>query len=333
MRPTAALVLFAAAATAADPGPPEFEAKLADDSTLKVVLLDPTVTVATRYGKLVLPAADIRKVEFGFRYPPGVEAKAEAAAADLAAPAFKAREEAEKTLLGLGEYAAPAVRRARKNTDAEAAKRADAVWRKLAEKVVPEKLDARDYDLIEADFPVRGRIEPTTLKVRSKYFGESELKLSEVRGLRSLASLGGPVAVALDAAKYGRSGWGAWFDTGLDVTTDAPLDMACGGQIRLHPQQPAATVGPAGLPNTALGEPIPKVVVNGPFGRQVVGGQQFPPGAVVGRIGAEGTPFLVGAGYSAPRAPATGRLLLAVAPWQAGVDPAGEFQVRIKVGN
>ena len=333
MRPSLLLAaLLAAAAPAADP--PEFEAKFADDSTLKVVLLDPTVSVTTRYGKLVLPVSDIRKVEFGFRYPPGVEAKADAAAADLGSPAFKTREEAEKTLLGLGEYAGPAVRRTKRSADPEAAKRADAVWRKMADKIPPEKLDAKDYDLIEADFPVRGRLDPTALRVRSKYFGESELKLAEVRGLRSLVLGAGPVPVALSAAKHGRSGWAAWLDTGIDVSADAALEVACTGQIDLNPLQPGtAPASAAGNPNIGGSQPIPRVVVNGPFGNRLIGGQLFNPGAVVGRVGADGQPFLVGAAYQTARYPASGRLFLAIAPGTFNVEPAGEYQVRIKTGN
>ena len=54
-----------------------------DDSQLSVVLLDPSVTVATKYGRLVVPAADIRRIEPGFRYAAGVEEQVNKAIDDL----------------------------------------------------------------------------------------------------------------------------------------------------------------------------------------------------------------------------------------------------------
>src|SRR5262249_22095050 len=53
--------------------PATFELRMEDDTVLKVVLLEQSVTLTTRYGKLVVPVADIRRLEFGFRYPDGVE--------------------------------------------------------------------------------------------------------------------------------------------------------------------------------------------------------------------------------------------------------------------
>src|SRR5262245_33034869 len=48
-----------------------FEVRLADDTQMKVALLDATLPVTTKYGKLIIPAADIRRLDFGFRYPEG----------------------------------------------------------------------------------------------------------------------------------------------------------------------------------------------------------------------------------------------------------------------
>ena len=60
-------------------GPPEFEAKFADDSVLKVIALESALTVSTKYGKLTVPLADVVRLEVGFRYPEGIEAKVEQA--------------------------------------------------------------------------------------------------------------------------------------------------------------------------------------------------------------------------------------------------------------
>src|SRR6516162_8598221 len=66
-----------AAKREAPDGPPEFEAKFIDDSILKVIALESTLTLSTKYGKLTVPLADVVRLEVGFRFPEGVEAKVE----------------------------------------------------------------------------------------------------------------------------------------------------------------------------------------------------------------------------------------------------------------
>src|SRR5207248_352881 len=83
-----------------------------DDSVVKVTLAEPVLVVATKYGRLTVPAADVRKVELGFRYPEGAEAKIDRAVQDLGSPSFETREAAEKTLVGFDHLAVPAARRA-----------------------------------------------------------------------------------------------------------------------------------------------------------------------------------------------------------------------------
>lgn len=43
------------------------EVRFADGSTIRMVLTQTAVEVSTRYGKLEVPVAHIRRVEFGFR--------------------------------------------------------------------------------------------------------------------------------------------------------------------------------------------------------------------------------------------------------------------------
>src|SRR5438067_956657 len=102
----------------------EFEARMGDDSVVKVTLAEPVLVVATKYGRLTVPAADVRKVELGFRYPEGAEAKIDRAVQDLGSPSFETREAAEKTLVGLDHLAVPAARRATHSPDPEGARRA-----------------------------------------------------------------------------------------------------------------------------------------------------------------------------------------------------------------
>lgn len=60
----------------------------------------------------------------------------------------------------------------------------------------------------------------------------------------------------------------------------------------------------------------------------------FPSGALVGRIGPGGPPFPVGPELRMPKAGATGRLFLAIAPssWNND-DCTGGYKVKVKVGD
>src|SRR5436309_1651496 len=58
-----------------------YEVRLADGSVVKMRLLTEEIEVATRYGTLKVPMADIRRIDIGFRYPEGTEKRIEAAVA------------------------------------------------------------------------------------------------------------------------------------------------------------------------------------------------------------------------------------------------------------
>ena len=45
------------------------EVRFADDSTVKMVLQHTAIDVTTRYGKLSVPVAELRRIEFGLRIP------------------------------------------------------------------------------------------------------------------------------------------------------------------------------------------------------------------------------------------------------------------------
>jgi hypothetical protein len=328
------LALFAAGVAAQPPKPaakppaaaPEFEVRFVDGGSLRVAGLDEAVPVATRYGKLTVPLAEVRRVEFGFRYPAGVEAKVGALVAKLGADAFKDREEAERELVGLKELALPAARRATKSTDPEVSRRAEAVVRKLAATVPEDRQSARDYDTVEtAEFTVRGRVEMARLRVKSRQFGETSLPIEEVRAVRGLGASGGSTDKTVEAAQYARQGWAQWYDTGIDVTADGPLEIAAAGTIDQWPQEPGRYLcGPNGNGTQVGLQGRPGMPGNG----------MFPSGSLVGKIGATGQPFAVGASYRSQRAGQSGRLYLIIAPSHWGNDNgSGSYRVTIRAGD
>jgi hypothetical protein len=194
MRYATLVLLFAAPLSAdepakpptKDPGPTQFEVRLVDNSTLKAVLQDEKLDVQTKYGKLSVPIADVRRIDFGLRLSADAVKKIDALVAELGNPNEQKRADAAAALSALRERAVPALRRAAKGRDAEHAARARELLDQILESIGDDRADPRDEDVIQTDgFTVVGRIETAALKARTTHFGELQLKIADLRGLRS----------------------------------------------------------------------------------------------------------------------------------------------------
>jgi hypothetical protein len=162
------------------------EVQFIDDSTMKLTLRDERVTLNTPYGKLLIPVRDIQRIEMATRIPDDVAKRIAAAIADLGKVEFPVREAATTELMELGERAYPALVEAEKSKDLEVKRRAREVLEKIREEVPAERLEFHPHDVIYTeDSKFTGRIEGTALKVHTFQFGQQQLKLSDVRGLRS----------------------------------------------------------------------------------------------------------------------------------------------------
>lgn len=304
-----------------------FEGKFADNSVVTLHVSDASLAVTTKYGKLNVPLDDVKRIELGFRYPEGMEAKITAATDDLASTDFKTREQAQKQLLAYGELALPAVRKAMKSTVVEASRRAEEVLKKLEDTLPKEKLELREYDVIvTATMTIKGTIETTSLKAKSKYFGETTVKLADLRELRPLGS-SATESFTIDSNKYAKQGWTTWHDTNLDVGDDGGLEVTASGKIDQWAQSPGQyTSGPNGNNAVVVGPGQQPGVF--PGGVQ----QQFKAGALYGKIGEKGTPFLLGESYKQAKAPGNGRLFIIIGPSNWNNDSVGEYKVSIKTG-
>ena len=100
------------------------EVRFTDNSVLKLSLREDRIEFLTQYGRLYIPVADIKRIEFGLRVPDDVAKKVDSALADLGNSQFRRRETASAILLGLREKAYPAVLKATHNSDMEIANRA-----------------------------------------------------------------------------------------------------------------------------------------------------------------------------------------------------------------
>jgi hypothetical protein len=295
---------------------PSFELRTQDETVMKVSLLDQSLVLNTKFGKLTIPASEVRRIEFGFRFPEGAEEKITKAIENLGAEAFRTREDAEQVLADFGHLALPALRRAGKSDDAEVQRRARAVAKVIEGKLGEGKSAVRDYDVVETtEFTVKGRLDVGVLKLRTKYFGETTVKLTDIRGFRSVGNTSGG-ELALDAAKYAKMGQGVWMETGIEVTDGTQLEITATGRIDQWPQQPGQyMVGPDGQNN------------GGFPGQPRIGS----PGAIMGRVGASGTPFVVGSNYKG-KTSESGQLFLRVVPSPWNCDSAGTYKVTVKSG-
>jgi hypothetical protein len=291
--------------------PVEGEVHFADGSVIRSVLMQDSIDVMTKYGKLTVPVGDIRRIDFGVHLSEGVRQRVEEAIKNLASDTYRERQEAVKQLIGLGALAYPAVHIASGSSDPEVAKRAHGALKTIREKVPAEHLRTKVDDFIlTAEFPITGRIVSPSIKVRTTYFGDVELRLSELRTLR-FSGGSGEMDIVVDAAKYG-SAPDQWMDTGFKVDEHSRLVITAAGTVDLWPQTPGQyTATPKGY-----GQPGP-----GKAGR-------FSSAALVGRIGENGAPFLIGDRYEGTPGQ-EGLLFIHIVPSPWNNASTGTYQVKI----
>jgi hypothetical protein len=291
--------------------PIDAEVYFADGSLVHVIMLHENVDVLTKYGKLTIPVRDIRRIDFGLHLSEGVRQRVDEAIKQLGSDTYRQRQDAVKQLIGLGALAYPAVHAVSNSSDLEVAKRAQGVMKTLRDRVPAEQLRTKVDDfLLTAEFPVTGRIISPALKVRTAYFGDVDLRLSELRSLR-LRGGTGEVDVVVDAAKNG-SAPDQWLDTGFTVDGRMRLTVTATGTVDLWPQTPGQYMAnPKGY-----GQPGPTK-----SGR-------FMSAALLGRIGESGTPFLIGERYEGTPGQ-EGNLFLHIVPSPWNNASTGSYQVKI----
>ncbi len=169
------------------PGVPAgVEVQFIDDSIMKMTVRDERIEMSTPYGKLLIPAHDIERIEFAFRIPEDVARRIETAIADLGKSDFHRREAASAELRELRQRAYPALLKAEKSSDPEVAHRARELLEQVRVEVPEERLQFRTHNVVyteESKFT--GRLTSAALRVHTWQFGEQQLKLSDVRDLRS----------------------------------------------------------------------------------------------------------------------------------------------------
>jgi hypothetical protein len=303
------LALAQPPAASKEPAPKIAEVRFTDGSVVRMTLLQEQVEVLTKYGKLMVPVGDIRRIEFGLHIPSDLGEQIGASIKLLGSEVYRDREGATKDLLQAGHWAYPSLQKATKSSDAETALRATQLLKQIGDKVSPDLLKVKEDDVIHtSEFAIVGKIVSPTIKAHSPHFGEVALKLTDLRALnvRQQCNTG---EMIVDAAKYGCEP-NQWLDTGIALDSSMRVVMVVHGQVDLWAQTPGQYVA-------------------GPKGYNAVGkGGPYMAGSLIARIGETGKPFLVGDRYEAP-VTEEGKLYLHIVPSPWNAPSVGSFHVRI----
>ena len=179
---------------AADPTPPAqpkinvdpcvVKVRLADGSVLKLTLREDKFNVATEFGKLAIPVADVSRIEFATRIANDVAKRIKAAVAKLGSDVFSEREQASKELLKIGVPAYASLKEALKSDDQEVKRHAEELVSKIEAGASAEVLEVRKDDVIHTkDMKIKGQIENVTFKTDFSALGAVQLKLADMRDI------------------------------------------------------------------------------------------------------------------------------------------------------
>lgn len=165
----------------------QVEVEFTGSGGMQMVLEIDELALDSPYGKLTIPVEEIQTIEFATRYSPEVMQQVEAAILDLGSRDFDTREAAAKQLFELQEKAYPALGAATKHPDLEVAQRARDLSSRLRNTLPAERLEVREFDVVTtAHSTISGKIPNAQIAVKTSQFGFQQLKLTDVRSLRSV---------------------------------------------------------------------------------------------------------------------------------------------------
>ncbi len=185
---------------------PAIEVRFTDDSVLKVILRDKGIWMTTRYGRLLVPAGDIRYIDFATRIPKRVLCRVEAAVTNLGNRKYTVRQTAAAELLKLREKSYQALLRAAKDKDLEVARRAGTLLKQLTEQIPADQLIFTKEDVVwTVDSCLTGRIDGEGIKASTYQFGEVQLNPGHMRSLQFIGVDSDPSHVETLRGPIGKS--------------------------------------------------------------------------------------------------------------------------------
>jgi len=294
-----------------EPMPPLFQ--LRDGSRIAGDPDATTLDIETAYGKLVVPIEDIVRIRFVTAPESGLQEKVAAAVKRLGSDDYDEREAATQELRKIGLPAFEALKAAAKSEDEEVRTRAEALVTEIGEQVEAAEeeeagsapLQGEDDEIVTRRFTIRGKVTKAAYVVKSKY-GEFKVSRADIISLTFVRGGGYHTQVKIPSSALAAQ---TWVDTKADVTKGARLKIKATGTINVEAYGENAT----------------------PDGSRRIGNRfmNFPACALIGKIGRNGTPFLVGSDYD-DAVEEAGRLYLAIA-MQAMGNMTGEYKARVDV--
>lgn len=301
--------------------PREVDVHFANGSTVRMTLQTESIDVQTPYGKLTVPVRDIKQIDFGVHLPEGLDQKVDEAIRKLGSENFKERDAATNELIRYGADAYPAVLHASQHsTEIEIAKRAKSVVETMKTNLPAKDLRTQHPDIIVTPtFTLVGRILTPSLKANADYFGDVQVQITKLRMLRST---GAPTeyTVTVDSAKYAAVGGREWLATEYQVEAKTKLSFTATGTVDLWPQQAGGNY--ISTPNGYATGAAAAIIAKGAVRTRIL------PGALVGKIGEDGAPFVIGDAHELV-APREGKLYLQIGPSPWSQQCSGSYQVKV----
>ncbi len=262
-----------------------------------------TLKVDTAYGLLGIPAAEVVMIRIGTRSDPELGPRIAALVKQLGDPDFNARERATAELARMGQVARRALEGVQASADAEVRERAAGILAQLEDD--EEEPPPEDDEVVTTRFTVRGTLQCPQFQVVTKY---GPLTIEKRHLLRLvLRTMGQSVSVKVPGNRVSSR---EFVDTRVQLKRGTLLSIRARGTVMLTNW--SQQCGPEGNPN--CGQCLPGI----------------PVGALMARIGTNGTPFKVGESYQAP-IDRDGTLFLAVGCNNSGQQNTGEYRVEISL--
>ncbi len=268
-----AACLFAVFAQSQEPplpiSPTIAELTFVDGSKMRMTVLQESFELATKFGKLTVPAAEIKKITLGAHTTKAVEDDVAQCLKDFGDNDFKVRDVAKKKLIRHGLAAYFPIQRATKSEDLEVVQRATEVINKFKDDGAA--LPTQEDDIVQTDsFVVNGNLVARSIKCQSPFFGALDV---QIKDLRTLTTPSGNTDVKVNANNAD------WQKSGIRCYAGRPLHISASGEIDLWPQTPGT-------------------YMSGPKGYTQVGkGGNFMAGALIVKLNANGTMFALGERY------------------------------------
>lgn len=284
----------------------EIEVKLQDGSLIRGEIKETeSIQLKTAYGLLNIPLSEISRIERGERISELDTKAAVQALKDLDSDEFSKRAAAQHTLETGNALISTLIKDAREKASVEARTRIDKILGKLLEKNKGKKLQTEDA-VRTTRFEATGDLQMSALKLRCR-LGLLSISMSEIQSIRWMNS--GEMKVFI---LENNQTVGMWMDTGVEVSQGDRITVNVTGTISTNNDNNEIT----------------------PIGSENYGNNdKFLVGAVCGRMGQNGEPFLIG-NYKSWTAETKERLYVKINWNRRGRnnDSKGQFNLKITSG-